>query len=159
MKMNIKRNYNYLKYILRHKQFVLIASRKIGASLISAIIHDISKFSYIEQFPYAKTFYDKDGGNQYIPSESFNRAQLTHQKRNKHHWQYWLLIEDSGKIIPLEIPENIVLDMIADQMGAGRAITGKQDILEWYNKVKDSIILHKNTRVVIDNVLNEIKDI
>ena len=51
------RHLNYLKYVLRHKWFVLLASIRIGAPLWGAIIHDLSKFRPSEWIPYARCFY------------------------------------------------------------------------------------------------------
>jgi hypothetical protein len=49
----------------------------------------------------------------------FNRAWLYHQHANDHHWQHWVLREDSGKTILL-LPESVVVDeMVADWLGAG----------------------------------------
>jgi hypothetical protein len=38
-------------------------------------------------------------------------------------------------------------------MGAGRAITGRWECAEWYAKNRDKIVLHENTRRIVDGIL------
>ena len=150
----MKRHLNYLKYVFRHKWFVLLASIRIGAPLWSAITHDMSKFLPSEWMPYARTFYDSDGSKQYVESDGFARAWNDHQKRNKHHWQYWLITWDRGNTEPLPMPTNCIYEMVADWMGAGRAITGKWESKEWYEKNKTVIILTDDARSIVEQILN-----
>jgi len=151
----MKRYINYLKYIIKHKWFVLIAGYRINAPFFRIVFHDTSKFLPREFLSYAKTFYSRTGKKQYIEDKNFKLAWLLHQHRNPHHWQYWILKEDSGKIIPIEIPKHYALEMIADWMGAGRAITGKWDCKEWYNKNKNKIIFNEKTREFVESIINK----
>ena len=151
------RNWLYLKYVVRHKWFVLLASWRIGAPLLPAILHDLSKFRPSEWFPYSATFYSQDGTSQYNETSSFNRVWLMHQHRNPHHWQYWVLRMDCGDTVPIEIPRRYVVEMVADWMGAGRAITGRWECSEWYAKNRDKIILHDNTRRLVDILIDIIE--
>jgi hypothetical protein len=155
---NIKRHQKYLIYILRHKWYVFVASMKIHAPIWRAIIHDYSKFSPFEWIPYAEAFYAKDGTSQYVESERFDQAWNKHQKRNKHHWQYWILKLDSKKDpILLEMPKKYVLEMVADWMGAGKAITGRWEVKEWYAKNKLKIMLNPKTRKQVETIIEELK--
>lgn len=149
----MKRHWNYLKYIIRHKWFVLVASKKIGASMWLAIIHDASKFLPSEWGPYANTFYKLDGSKQYDETPAFKVAWLMHQHRNPHHWQHWILKMDGGSTVALEMPMRYVLEMVADWMGAGRAITGKWESAAWYANNRDKIILHDQTRKIVDGII------
>jgi hypothetical protein len=149
----MKRHWAYLKYVLRHKLFVLVASRKTGCSLWRALLHDWSKFLPSEWLPYAHCFYAPDGSKQYQESPEYATAWLLHQRRNPHHWQTWLLRWDRGETIPLEMPEKYAREMVADWMGAGRAITGKWEVAAWYLKNKDKIQLHVNTRLLVQEIL------
>lgn len=150
----MKRHWSYLKYIIRHKWFVFTASIKIGAPFWRAIIHDWSKLLPSEWNPYSHTFYKSDGSSQYVETSDFNYAWNHHQKRNKHHWQYWLLRFDSGDVIPLPMPTKYILEMVADWMGAGRAITGKWEAQEWYHENKANIALHSTTRDLVEHLLS-----
>ena len=207
----MRRHWSYLRYVLRHKWFVLVAGLKIGCPLWRLLVHDISKFRPSEWFPYAVTFYAKDGSKQYVESVAFNLAWLLHQHRNPHHWQHWVLrqdnpdrrylIQDMGDweglthihdvkqpsaeafvpdmdlranrpdvdrmmrqllrhanadagLIPMRMPDKYLREMVADWMGAGRAITGRWETCEWYNKNRRGIVLEEVTRSLVEGLLN-----
>ena len=149
------RHLNYLKYVLRHKWFVLLASIRIGAPLWGAIIHDLSKFRPSEWIPYARCFYAPDGSKQYKEDLTFAVAWNDHQKRNKHHYQYWVILWDRGEYETLDMPRKYILEMVADWMGAGRAITGRWEVKEWYEKNKGNIKLSPSTRKTVDILIGE----
>lgn len=146
----------YLKYLMRHKWFVFVACRQLGVPLWRAIVHDWSKFLPSEWGPYVHTFYAPNGRKKaYEETPAFKQAWNGHQKRNKHHWQYWLLTFDRGNTEALEMPATYAIEMVADWMGAGRAITGKLETPEWYLKNKEGIKLHPKTRWIVESVLND----
>lgn len=152
------RHLNYLKYLLRHKWFVYVAALRLKDAptelLWRVIVHDLSKFLPSEWLPYARCFYAPDGSKQYKEGPDFTLAWNDHQKRNKHHWQYWLITWDRGTSEPLPMPEIFVWEMVADWMGAGRAITGKWETGEWYEKNKGNMQLHPATRSQVEAVLS-----
>jgi hypothetical protein len=60
----------------------------------------------------------------------FNRAWLLHIHRNPHHWQHWILHEDSGKTLVL-LPEAWIVDeMVADWLGAGTKVLARPTLAE-----------------------------
>ena len=148
---------NYLKYVLLHKYFVLIAGFRLKVPFAQLILHDLSKLTKAEWSAYARCFYSKSGSKQYEPAAEFTAACNSHQKRNKHHFQYWVLIGDDGSVSPLPMPEKYVREMVADWMGAGRAITGTWEAKEWYLKNKDHMMLHPFTRAQAEMLL-EVED-
>lgn len=138
----------YALYVARHKWFVFVAGRRVGAPLWRLLIHDWSKLTPAEWSPYVTTFYtprDDQAG--------FDRAWLHHQHRNPHHWQHWLLREDDGDLKALPMPEGLTREMVADWMGAGRAITGRWDVLSWYAKAREKMVLHPATRERVEDLL------
>jgi hypothetical protein len=147
-----KRYYRYLAYVFRHKYHVFIEGMKLGVSPLSLLIHDWTKFLPLELISYACTFRTKNGEKQYIPHPDFNRAWNSHEKRHKHHWQYWVLIYDTGKLEPLEIPVRHRKEMLADWKGAGIAL-GKPDIRAWYLDNRNNIMLHEKTRQWVEEML------
>jgi hypothetical protein len=161
----VKPHLAYLRYVLRHKWFVFVAGRKTRAPLWRLLIHDWSKFTPSEWRPYVAQFYNPDGSKRDVrrpdggydlaeqPYE-FQRAWLGHQRRNKHHWQAWLLLGDNGQQIPIAMPERYVREMVADWMGAGRAITGKWEVATWYAKNRDLMVLHPETRDLVEDLLS-----
>ena len=117
--------WSYFFYLLRHKFFVIIAALRIGASLYHALRHDTLKL--------LNSDYDY----------------TLHTKTNRHHWQYWTV-----EGLPLEIPDEYILDMVADWMGAARAKTGSWNIREWYEANKDKMRLHPVTRKKIEKIIS-----
>ncbi len=166
----MNKHFQYLKYIIRHKWFVFLACRRCGVSLWRSIIHDWSKFLPCEWFAYVNEFYgDWKKIKETEPDDfrywgyrqpiiaAFNKAWNHHQKVNKHHWQYWLLTNDcdSPKHSPLQMPEKYAREMVADWWGAGRAITGKWEALNWYNQNNKQILLSDYTREFVEKLLQE----
>ena len=157
----------YLSYVVRHKWFVFLECCKLGIPFLG-IIHDISKFYPSEWTPYVNYFYgNKEGIKKgrdetgYYKAgdtvdEKFNFAWLLHQKRNKHHWQWWILPIDDGSTKIFDIPIAYKKEMIADWFGAGRA-QGTPDTLSWYKKNKDKMKLHPKTREWIEYKLEELR--
>jgi hypothetical protein len=85
--------------------------------------------------------------------EAFDRAWLKHQHRNAHHWQHWVIREDQGGTKTLEIPEPYVREMVADWLGAGRAITGKWEAAEWYLRNAEKMLLSYRAQMLVEMVL------
>lgn len=155
----MRAHWAYFKYVMRHKWFVFLAGCETKAPLWRLIIHDWLKFLPCEWFPYVRRFYNRDGSkrdwNAMYDKMEFDAAWNHHQKSNKHHWQYWILINDSDepKLRPQIMPSNYVKEMVADWAGAGRAITGKWEVKTWYTTNRDKIIIHDETRELVEQIL------
>ena len=148
----MKPHFQYASYVARHKWFVFRAGLKTKAPIWRLLIHDWSKLTPSEWFPYVDRFY---GG--YKNDLQFNAAWLHHQHRNPHHWQHWVLREDDGDTFPISMPYQLVREMVADWMGAGRAITGKWEVWNWYEENKDRMVLHSETRRSVEQLISEIR--
>lgn len=151
----MKKHWRYLKYVMRHKYYVFRAGCRTEAPCWRLIIHDWSKFSLAEWGPYVRSFYGPQPRTDKVKAD-FDHAWLHHQHCNAHHWQHWVLREDSGKVKTLPMPIKFVREMVADWMGAGRAITGRWDYQEWYANKRDHIDLHPDTRVAVEAILNRV---
>lgn len=140
----------YLWYVLRHKWYVMRMCHVLRIP-IQGIIHDWSKFLPSEWFAYVEFFYGQVKG----PAEkiAFDQAWNKHQKRNPHHWQYWILVMDSGEKVCMPIPVRYILEMVADWYGAGKAIGGGTPANEWYFKNRDRIQMHEYSRLFLEEVL------
>lgn len=150
----------YLWYVLRHKWFVAMACLERGLYW-RALVHDWSKLLPSEFVPYAQFFY---GGYRFgeAPAEvrdAFDRAWLKHQRRNSHHYQAYILHEDSGAVKVLAMDETDRQEMLCDWQGAGMAINGRNDTLGWYTKNYDRIRLHPATRAWVDAELGYVPPI
>lgn len=143
----------YLSYVIRHKWFVFKQCMKMDVPLRQAVFHDWSKFLPSEWGPYVRTFYTPNGTKRYQQTLEFEIAWNYHQKRQPHHWQYWALRLDKGDVVPLPMPEKFIKEMVADWIGAGIAINGHNEVLEWYNKNKEKMALHALTRKRVEELV------
>lgn len=162
----------YLRYVLRHKWFVFLAACRLGIPWLG-LVHDLSKFLPDEWMPYVHFFYGpkaepiqrRDETGYYKPTDTgdaaFDFAWLLHQKRNRHHWQFWILPEDEGGVKVLPMPDRYRREMLADWMGAGRAQLGTKwtsnEPRRWYTKNHAKMQLHPETRTWIERKLNVIR--
>ena len=164
-------HWKYLRYLARHKWFVLVASLRLRVSLWRMLKHDWHKFLPSEWFAYAAYFYgptvamkdsEPDDYRYWSargPVESaFDRAWNLHQKRADHHWQFWVLLKDDGTTKALEMPEAAVREMVADWYGAGRAITGKWEAPVWFQKNRSRMQLAPATAERVGELLRQAKE-
>jgi hypothetical protein len=147
--------WHYLRYLCRHKWWVFVYACKMGVPW-RGVTHDLSKFRPSEFFPYRDYFYGGYPRDAKPPEvqAAFDRAWLYHQHRNNHHWQHWVLREDDGGTKMLPMPDACRRELLADWMGAGRAITGKSGgTADWYRKNRERQHINAETRAWIDGVL------
>jgi hypothetical protein len=203
----------YGSYVLRHKWFVLVAGIRLGPPAgwpvlgtlrwwLQLLMHDLSKFRPSEWSAYVDYFYGEPVEGcpkcKAARQAAFDAAWLHHQHRNLHHWQRWLLRNDTpvdrwtasvadrdGMVLlmnrpdgirrfylwdvfkepdaflrllnshpqPLPMPERYAREMVADWMGAGRAITGRWEAPKWYVENRHNMVLHQNTRGLVEFLL------
>lgn len=156
----------YASYVVRHKWFVFQETCGLGIPWLG-LIHDLSKLRSDEFWPYARFFYGpeakprRDSTGYYKLTDTgdsaFDRAWFLHQKRNRHHWQWWVLPLDDGGTRALPMPDPYRREMLADWRGAGRA-QGKPDTLAWYSKHRSQMQFHPDTRRWIDTQLGYVAD-
>ena len=158
----MRRYWNYLKYVLRHKWFVFLACWELGIPW-QGIIHDWHKFMPREFIPYARFFNNPDGSKRIVRDKvgyykpdftgdpDFDMAWFWHQKLGKHHWQYWThpASETKENIIVHEIPEKYLKEMFADWIGAGKA-QGTPDTAAWYLAHKNEMQIHEDSRRILE---------
>ncbi|KKW13327.1 MAG: hypothetical protein UY48_C0002G0018 [Candidatus Gottesmanbacteria bacterium GW2011_GWB1_49_7] len=164
----MKAHWKYLQYVLRHKWFVFLEACRLGIPW-RGFWHDWSKFLPSEWFAYVEYFYtnrrqtewfdlySKYGAAELAPygetvQDHFDLAWLFHQKRNPHHWQFWVLRKDDGNTRVLFMPGKYAREMVADWCGMGRAV-GKPDTRTWYQENQGKILLHPLTRNQVERLL------
>jgi len=154
-------------YLLRHKWYVMKECFRQGLYW-RGIMHDNSKILPSEFIPYAKFFARpivRDTTGYYKPTDTgdkdFDFAWLLHQKRNRHHWQWWILPEDEGGSKVLKMEEPYLTEMICDWVGAGQAqgkFSPKEDKYKetraWWNANRHKMTFHHETRNKIEARLN-----
>lgn len=154
----MEKNWQYLKYIVRHKWFVLVAGLKFKVPLWRLIIHDWSKLMPVEWAAYREFFYGErgpDGSRPPLVKAAFKRAWLHHIHLNPHHWNHYVYTDTDGTET-LEMPETYLREMLADWWGAGRAVTGRWRADEWYEENKSNIVFHPETRDQVEKRLTSV---
>lgn len=116
----------------------------------------MSKYSDEELEPYADWFY----GSKSYPEE-YDRAFLHHIHNNPHHWQYWVLppgFNPDGNVDNgcIEMPEEYILEMIADWMGANMAYQSTWDMSHWLYHNFHKIQMHSKSMEFLKNKLIEL---
>ncbi|UJR38384.1 hypothetical protein I4U23_031054 [Adineta vaga] len=158
----------YFSAIIFHKICILLAGIHVNRVLQSTpyrvsykrlFLHDLSKFSRSEFWPYAEHFFGEKNND-----DEFHRAWLHHVKHNDHHWEHF--IEDYPAVSKIlwgndqlknlvihEMPDDAILEMIADNLAATRSYEGywpngkTKDGWKWMTNSYDKYRLHPVSHV------------
>jgi hypothetical protein len=155
------KHFKYLFYVLQHKYYVLKCCFR-ERLFWRGLVHDMSKFRPSEWFSYASHFYgpwaETYTSDDKAVDPEFTYSSLLHQKRNDHHWQYWVVREDDGltKVFPMSPAARLemVCDWMAMSLAQGHdAVHGEGSASEYYRSHRDRMILNKNTRKWVEEFL------
>lgn len=158
----------YIKHFLtitKHRYYVRKLCFKCGFYK-RGLLHDLSKYSFIEFFSSARYF---QGNRSPIQAEKENKgyslAWQHHKGHNPHHWEYWIDNIGTYKNTPIKIPYEYVIEMVCDWVAAG-IVYNKQKVdfnipysepIEYHNKIKNERILHPETQNLIELFLTGIE--
>lgn len=162
----------YDDYLKEHKEAVenclkLLAQepsivKNLSAYKIQIIAdrHDMSKYSPEEYDGYDCYFYGVKDDRPEV-QKKFDYAWLHHIHSNPHHWQHWVLIEDSGNPKTMEIPEIYLIEMVADWGSFAYRKKMPLELREWYDSHKDKIVMHpeskKKIEMLVDQLISKMK--
>ena len=160
----MKRYWAWFKYLTKHKWYVMQECFKERLYL-RGILHDLDKYLPEQFFPYANFHFNPDGSRinrrdstgHYdaftTGDKPFEMSIFLHWRRSKHHWESFIVPHNGGyKTFPMD--ENTIREMICDWKGAGKA-NGTPDIIKWYKANKDKLILHDDTRIIVERLLKK----
>lgn len=116
--------------------------------------HDLSKYDAEEYLAYCEYFYGERTPELKL---EFDYAWLHHQHNNSHHWQHWVLREDSGNLKVLEMPYLDVLEMVCDHWAFSWVKGNLYEIFDWYKVNSGKMLLHKDTKELYESILDKIK--
>jgi len=152
----------YTNYIKEHKQNVIkcfdtyidiiqeVLDCNIDIVKNNVEKHDDSKFSNEEFESYRQFFYpinpDKKNKNK------MNYGWLNHIHSNKHHWNYWVIVDAEG-ITALDMPVEYIAEMILDWLAMGMKFNNS--VKDFYNNNVDKMVLSPNTKVLIDRIIDQ----
>lgn len=120
--------------------------------------HDVSKFDPFEYDAYAEYFYGKKPTNEYVKRE-FDYAWLHHIRHNKHHWQYWILINDDDGTVALDMDFYSVMEMLSDWLSFAVMKNDIREFLKWYKNHKNKMILSEKTRKLVELIVHKIQNL
>lgn len=153
--------WKYLKYLLRHKYYVAKICFRLGIWR-QGILHDWSRFTPREFKALANYYYSGEhpgyfyhNGQDSILTKIYgiDKCAWWHQKLNRHHWDWWVMVGDLGDQIIIEMEKRFIKEMVADWYSASLVKTGKVDLVDWYEKKKGQIHLGPKTRKYLERLL------
>lgn len=152
----MKKYIQHLKTIITHKWYVGIECFKRGLYW-QGIVHDLSKFSYIE-FVYSAKYFN--GTSSPIGREKtekgYSLAWLNHKANNKHHWEYWTDFYE-GICKPVPIPDKYLKEMACDMIGASKTYAKgkytKGDAWKYFDDRRDVFIMTPESKLKLENYL------
>lgn len=153
--MNISNYYKHFYRVIKHKKEILKICWELGLYW-RGLVHDLSKF-HPKEFIESSKYYDKKISP--IPlcksDKGYSIAWQHHHGHNDHHFEYWIDY-NKGKIEPIKMPFECMLEMIADWLAAQKTYSGIIDYkkeLEWFNNTKHNFIIHPVTLQFTEDIL------
>lgn len=154
------RHWRYLKHVLRHKWYVLVAGLALDVPLWRLLLHDWTKFTPGEWREYVRFFEQESAEHRrrhFVDPANGDLAFLVafnqHNKANDHHWEYWVQVLAGGNIVVHEMSETARLEMLADWLALAAAT--QAPAWEWWEKNQNRLLLGKHTRRVIERFFME----
>jgi hypothetical protein len=153
------RHLRYLRLVIKHKLGVLIGGRRYGVPLINLVLHDWDKFLPDMWLAYVNRSFPQQSPPSQDAKQAFAKAWEKHWRRNRHHWQHWMLVGPTqyglhtGASVCVAMPEDDAREMVADWYGAGWAYEGETNPIGWYKKNRKKIHLHPDTRRFVEELI------
>lgn len=127
--------------------------------------HDKSKYTRIpdvdnyyelrcEYDAYADYFY---GDRNEDVEVAFDYAWLAHIHANPHHWQHWILHNDTEGTRALDMPYVFILEMLFDHWAFSWKANNLYEIFDWYQTHKDQMLLSDKTRTTYESLLSQLR--
>ena len=146
--------------ITRHK--ILVAKHCFRVGLYwQGLTHDLSKYSPSEFWQGCKYYQGyRSPNNAEREDKGYSAAWLHHKGRNKHHYEYWIdySLGPVKGMAGMKMPLKYVNEMIMDRIAASKIYEGKSytqhSPLEYYEKGKDSYMIHPETRALLEYMLH-----
>ena len=121
--------WNHFKTITYHKYLVAKGCFRIGLYK-QGILHDMSKYSPTE-FLVGMKYYQgtRSPNNAEREDIGYSNSWMHHKGRNKHHYEYWIDYSNDpslrGVMVPVEMPDIYVAEMIMDRIAASKVYKGE----------------------------------
>ena len=154
----------HLKTITHHHNLVMVNCFRCGLYW-QGLTHDLSKLSPIEFWSGAKYYQgDRSPNNAQREAIGYTAAWLHHKGRNRHHLEYWIdySTDEKSPMTGMRMPEKYVAEMVCDRIAASKTYLKDKytDASPWeyYAAGKDQLMLHPETRRMLEACLTILKD-
>ena len=148
----------HLRTIRKHRKYVRQMCFKMGL-FWQGLTHDLSKYS-LKELSIAKYYTGTKSPHAVCRDElGYSPSWQYHYHRNKHHWQYWLDIEDwPDKVAAVKMPYKYVIEMFCDFVGAGKAYNNtkwnEHMPLDYYEKAcRGKRLMHSDSEKLLVELL------
>lgn len=154
----------HLTTVCHHRRLVRKYCFRVGLYW-QGLTHDLSKFSPVEFLVGVRYFQGDHSPNEVERIEKgYSSSWLHHKGRNKHHLEYWIDYSPEGEhlMCGMKMPTKYVVEMICDRIAASRTYkkADYNDACPWeyYARNKGHLILHPETRALMEKLLLKLKD-
>ncbi len=146
----IKRNWDYSKYLAKHKYYVAKAGLQLGVPPLTLAVHDWSKFGPTEYPVYREWFYGDKGrlGDKSLFID-FRKAVQHHYDSNSH-GHHWYKSNTPLEMVPLEYRLESLSDWYGVYAGNWKGPDPKLSFGDWYKKHRATLPLDPITKSVAD---------
>ena len=156
--------WKHFKTITRHRHLVMKGCFQVGLYR-QGLTHDLSKFSPVEFGVGIRYFQGYRSPNDAERIQTgVSLAWLHHKGRNRHHFEYWIDImgDPVNGAFGCKMPMKYVAEMVCDRRAACIAYHGRDyrpgDAYAYYERTKAFIIIHPDTRAVLEKALLLMRD-
>ena len=153
----------HLKIVRTHRKCVRQMCFKMGIPW-QGLVHDLSKYS-LKELSIAKYYIGTRSPHEVCRETlGYSPSWLNHYHKNKHHWQFWLDMEDwPGKVIAIKMPYKYVIEMFCDMVGASKAYAGKvwdcSMPLQYYrDKCEGKRLMNKKSEALLIRLFYSLND-
>ena len=150
----------HLKVIHNHRKYVCEACFKMGL-FWQGLVHDLSKYSLTE-LSMCKYYTGKGSPHQVAREKlGYSPSWTHHYHTNKHHFSWWWDEDEEGKIIPMKMPFNYIIESFCDMLGASKAYNPDnwkpQMLLDyWEQKCLGKRIMHEDSIKLLDYLIRHL---
>ena len=156
--------WNHFKTITHHKFLVMKGCFRLGLYR-QGLLHDLSKYSPSEFLVGVRYYQGNRSPNAAEKEEKgYSSAWLHHKGRNKHHYEYWIDADPRNRVaaIGVKMPIRYLAEMFVDRVAASKTYQGASytdaSALMYYERTKDLMLMHDDTRAMLVKLLTMLKD-
>ena len=148
----------HFKTITTHKLLVMKECFQVGL-FRQGLLHDLSKYSPREFLVGCKYYQgDRSPNNAEREATGVSNAWLHHKGRNRHHYEYWIDYDTTGKMTGMKMPDKYVVEMFMDRIAACKVYKGAayqtSDPLEYFERPGiQNYLMHADTVKLLHKLL------